>query len=81
MPYFAYVLKSIKTGRRYYGSCEDMKVRLQKHNAGSVKSTKAYIPYLLLYFEEYETRSEAFARERFFKTLDGYNFLKKNGII
>jgi len=35
----------------------------------------------LHYFEEFETRSEAFKRERFFKSIDGYNYLKSQKII
>ena len=81
MPYYTYILISLKNGRKYYGSCEDMEIRLKRHNAGLVKSTKSYIPYRVLYIEEYDTRSEAFAREKFFKTLDGYNYLKNKRII
>jgi len=36
---------------------------------------------LLHYFEEFATRKEAFERERFFKSIDGYNWLKEKGII
>ena len=52
-----------------------------QHNKGKVKSTKAYTLYKLLYSENYPTRNEAFARERFFKTIDGHNYLKELKII
>ena len=44
MPFYAYILVSEATGRRYFGSCEDMEKRLAEHNAGKVRSSKAYRP-------------------------------------
>ncbi|MBS1504770.1 MAG: GIY-YIG nuclease family protein, partial [Bacteroidetes bacterium] len=32
MPYYAYILKSTIHNRRYIGSCENLDVRLQRHN-------------------------------------------------
>jgi putative endonuclease len=80
MPYYVYVLKSTNFNRRYIGSCEDLHLRLQQHNSGKVRSSKAYKPYELAYSEIFQTRSEAFKREQFFKTLEGYNFLKSINI-
>lgn len=71
MPFYTYILQSEKNGRRYFGSCENITTRLELHNAGKVRSTKAYIPYKLIYFEEFDTRSEAYKRELFFKTING----------
>ena len=79
--YFAYILKSEKDGRYYYGSCENIEARLIKHNRGDVKSTKGRRPFILHYKEEFANRSEAFKREQIFKTIDGYNWLKSNQII
>ncbi|KHJ39518.1 GIY-YIG nuclease superfamily protein [Pedobacter glucosidilyticus] len=79
--YITYILKSIKDGRYYYGSCGDMDKRLTLHNSGKVKSTKSRIPFELFYKEEYETRSEAQKREYYFKSIDGYIWLKQNNII
>ena len=81
MPFYTYILISEITGRRYFGSCEDMDKRLSNHNAGKVKSTKAYLPYRLHYFETYDTRGEALAREKFFKTVEGYKYLKSMKVI
>ncbi|MBI4426084.1 MAG: GIY-YIG nuclease family protein [Candidatus Kerfeldbacteria bacterium] len=63
MPYFVYVLRSIKTGRLYCGSCGNIQVRLKQHNAGQVASTRPYRPWELLRSEEYTTKSEARKRE------------------
>jgi len=31
---YTYILKSVKDGRYYYGSCDDLDIRLAKHNWG-----------------------------------------------
>jgi putative endonuclease len=80
MTVYVYILKSTTHNRRYIGSCRDLKIRLQNHNAGKVRSSKAYRPYELIYAEQYPSRTDAIKRERFFKTIDGYNFLKGKGI-
>ena len=76
MAFYVYVLKSQIFDRHYIGSCENLDVRLKRHNAGKVRSSKAYRPYQVIYSEAYDTRSQALKREKFFKTIDGYNFLK-----
>ena len=77
----AYVLKSLKDGKYYYGSGKDAQTRLKAHNAGKVRSTKARKPFVLIHAEHYETRTQALRRERFFKSIDGYIWLKQKGII
>ena len=77
---FVYILKSLKTNRFYYGSTDNLSNRILLHNAGKVKSTKAFKPWVLHYEEEYETRILARKREFFFKSIDGYLWLKANKI-
>jgi putative endonuclease len=81
MSYFAYILKSLKTHTYYYGSTEDITLRLKAHNNGKVRYTKSRRPWILHYSEKFTTRSEAAKREYFFKTIEGYNFLKQENII
>ena len=78
--YYAYILKSIKDGSFYYGSTGDIEKRLQEHNAGKVRYTKGHCPWLIHYVEKYPSRSEAFMRELFFKSIDGYQWLKQKNI-
>jgi putative endonuclease len=80
MVFYVYILKSNTHNRRYIGSCKDLKIRLHSHNAGKVKSSKPYRPYEVIYTEEYPSRTDAIKREKFFKTIDGYNFLRSKGI-
>jgi len=63
-----YVLLSTVAARRYVGSTADATVRLEQHNAGLSRSTKAWRPWILVYQESFATRAEAVRRERFFKT-------------
>jgi putative endonuclease len=79
--FFTYILKSLKDGKHDYGHTQSLDTRLENHNKGKVRSTKSRRPWALHYFETYETKSEAYKRELFFKTIDGHNFLKKRKII
>ncbi|MBD3638618.1 MAG: GIY-YIG nuclease family protein [Crocinitomicaceae bacterium] len=61
--FFTYILHSEKIDRYYIGHSQNIANRLIKHNNGKVKSTKAGAPWKCVYFESFETRSEAFNRE------------------
>jgi len=54
---------------------------LEEHNNGLSGYTKKYIPWKLIYSEEFTTRSEAMMREKFFKSIAGYHWLKEKNII
>lgn len=79
--YFAYILRSKLNGRHYYGHSADLAERLKAHNNGKERSAKGYRPWEVIYYEEYPTKSEAYQREMFFKSIDGFNFLKSKEII
>ncbi len=67
--FYVYILKSLKHGRYYIGYSAHPKERLEQHNLGKVKSTKAYIPYKQVLVEKYSTRSEAMKREKELKKM------------
>ena len=79
--FYTYILKSQKDGRFYYGSTSNIETRLKNHNGGKVRSTKSRRPFVLHYQETFDSKKEAIKREIFFKSIDGYNFLKSKGII
>ena len=79
--FYTYVLKSEKDGKHYYGFCKSLTERLEYHNQGKVISTKSRRPFIIHYFEVFPTKAEAIARERFFKSVDGHIWLKRNKII
>jgi putative endonuclease len=68
--FYIYFLKSLKNNDIYIGSCQDVFIRLLRHNRGCVKSTKGYRPWKLIYYESVESRSEAVKKERFYKTIE-----------
>ena len=77
----AYILRSEKAGSHYYGHSSDLKQRLERHNLGKVRYTKSKRPWILIHSEVFETKSEAYKRELFFKSIEGYRYLKEKGII
>jgi putative endonuclease len=66
--YFVYILKSRKNGDIYIGSTEDVGNRLKLHNNGKVKSTRFNRPWELMGRSVFSTRAEAVKQERFLKT-------------
>jgi len=44
MPYFVYILQSIKDKTYYVGSTQDLDSRLERHNQGRVAYTKPKRP-------------------------------------
>lgn len=77
MKYYVYVLRSKKDGKRYIGITNNIKRRINQHNAGRVLSTKSRIPFNQEYIEEFLYRSTARDREKYFKTAAGRRFLDK----
>jgi putative endonuclease len=74
--FFVYVLKSRDHDFYYKGHCENLDARLAQHNAGQTKSIRPYIPFEIVYFEEFKDRESAIRREKYFKTAAGRKFLK-----
>ena len=62
-----YVLLSKKDGRLYIGSTGNLKKRIEEHEFGLVKSTRARRPLVLVYKEDFDSKKEALAREMYFK--------------
>lgn len=62
--YYVYLLQSEKSEKFYVGFTSDLKRRLEEHNTGKVQSTKAYIPYKLVYFEGFRSKKDALIREK-----------------
>ena len=77
MDYFVYFLQSEKNGDIYVGSTSDIAKRIARHNAGGVKSTKGYRPWILLKYLTFASRSEAMKAELFHKTGQQKEMLRK----
>ena len=75
--YYVYVLHSTEHDRLYLGSSAKPEERLKSHNAGRVKSTKAYKPWKRVLLEELSDRNTAEERERYHKSGWGRRWLKE----
>ncbi len=49
--FIVYALKSISCNFIYVGMTENLQSRLIRHNKGYVKSTKIFVPNILLYYK------------------------------
>ena len=74
--YHVYVLYSESFDRIYIGQTNNISIRLDKHNQGRVRSTKPYIPWVLVHTEEYPTRTAAMKREKELKSHQGRDFIR-----
>lgn len=78
--FHVYVIRSQLSGKIYIGQTSDLEKRLAFHNDPTNKLTlhtkRNAGPWVLAYSEEYASRSEAVAREKFLKSGAGRKFLK-----
>ncbi|NLC49974.1 MAG: GIY-YIG nuclease family protein [Bacteroidales bacterium] len=74
--YYTYIIQSQKNGRFYIGSCLEVDIRIERHNAGATPSTKYGRPWKLVYSESYQTNSEALKREREIKSKKSKKYIE-----
>ena len=69
MGYFVYIIGNIRSSKfvTYVGYTNNLKKRLENHNAGKgAKFTRGRV-WKLMYYEKYKTKSEAISREYYIK--------------
>ena len=66
--FYTYAISSQIRNYIYVGLSGDIDRRLSEHNSGKNKTTKPYLPFILIYSEEHETRIKARLREKYFKS-------------
>lgn len=76
MPFFTYILRSKIKEKYYIGETDNLERRLILHNEGNSLSTKAYIPWELVYHEEFNTKSEALKREKYLKKMKSKKYIE-----
>jgi len=77
--YWVYVLRSLKSKKRYVGSTsKEPLMRLKEHNAGVTKSTSPHRPYDLVYREIFDNKTDALKREKFLKSGQGRKYLDQS---
>ena len=81
--FFVYILEAQESKRFYNGQTNNLVQRIKRHIQGRNLSTRAFIPWSLKWWKEYQTRTEAVRVE---KTLKGIKkrtglekFVRENG--
>ena len=77
MFFYVYVLESQKNKSWYIGSTRNLVRRVKEHNLGLNRSTKAYVPWRLIYYEASLNEQDAKRREYYLKTSQGGRLLKR----
>lgn len=77
--WYVYFLE-LQNGDVYVGSTNDLRFRLKKHNAGQVRSTRAFLPAKLISYVAVEGEKRARSLEKYFKSGSGKAFAFKRMI-
>ena len=75
--YFLYILYSGSRDKYYVGSTGDLCSRLQSHNSNHSGFTGYTGDWKIIYTEEFETREEAYSRERKIKKWKSRKLIEK----
>ena len=74
--FVCYILRSRSSGKYYTGSTQNLENRLREHNRGECQSTRAGVPWDVVWAEQFEDRSSAVAKERQVKVRGARRFLE-----
>ena len=74
--FYTYILQSDKSGRYYVGHTSDLTERLSRHNSGKVNATRSKGPWVIVYYEMFETKAEANVRELYIKSMKSKVFIE-----
>jgi len=76
--HYVYILRSETDEDRYYtGLTDDLRKRLETHNAGRVPHTAKWKPWHLKTYVAFSNRSRAADFEQYLKSSPGRAFVKK----
>ena len=75
--FYTYIVYSLKLDKFYIGSTNNLERRLQDHNRGKSAFAKQGMPWEIKYFEEFNSRKEAYKRELEIKNRKDRNYIKK----
>jgi len=74
--FYVYVISSLRRTYIYVGITNNSNRRIDEHQKGYNKTTRAYRPFRVILVEKYKTRQEARKREKYLKSGIGKEFLK-----
>lgn len=75
--YFVYIIQSQNDKSYYIGSTSNIEQRVIAHNTGKSVYTKKKMPWMLQYFAEYPSKSEALKREKQIKNWKSKKAIEK----
>jgi putative endonuclease len=75
--WYVYILKSKNKNYYYKGLTQNLEERLKRHLKGLEKSTKRYLPLILIHAEICKTRIDARSLEKYFKSGYGREIIKE----
>jgi len=77
--FYVYLIKSISCpGQRYVGVTNDLKHRLEEHNAGRSLHTSKYKPWKLVNYIAFSTKCAAVEFEQYLKSGSGQAFSNRH---
>ncbi|MBM3520237.1 MAG: GIY-YIG nuclease family protein [Alphaproteobacteria bacterium] len=75
---YVYILQCVSDPSRHYtGVTDDLKARLERHNAGEVHHTSKHRPWRLVTYIAFSDETRALAFEKYLKSASGRAFAKK----
>ena len=75
--WFTYIIYSTTIDKYYVGVTENIEWRLERHNLGWGSFTKRGIPWDLVYYETFSSKSKALMREKEIKNKKSRNYIEK----
>ena len=76
---YVYILESLASPEHHYvGVTDDLRSRLQKHNAGDVSHTSKFRPWRIKTYIAFSDEARARAFEKYLKSGSGRAFAKKH---
>jgi len=77
--FYTYVLESVdRPGTRYIGHTSNLPKRLERHNAGEIRSTAKHRPWKVKLYVAFETRRLVREFERYLKSGSGHAFARRH---
>lgn len=77
MNYDVYIIQSQLDSSYYIGYSNNVQLRLERHNLGLTKSTKAKRPWKIVYSEHYDSKTKALQREREIKRMKSRIYIER----
>jgi putative endonuclease len=74
---YVYAIRSLERNWIYVGQTEDAIARFHQHNKGEEKTTRPYLPFMLIFSMECTDRTEARKYEKFYKSGRGKDILRR----